>query len=161
MCTYVYPLIIPLLLVGCLSTANGSALVKMGNTTVMCGIKAVSTGIHFPQILFSTQTSHIGRIKFLTLGLCYKLIINSYIVKCIYSQNIPVREARLLLSELRFSCSFSMNCKLSHIILTNTFILTFEKMYKVAISYQFEPVIVNTEGLSKRQTEFKVNLYTI
>eukprot|EP00105_Crassostrea_gigas_P011121 XP_011426662.1 PREDICTED: exosome complex component RRP43 [Crassostrea gigas] len=26
--------------VGCLSTANGSALVKIGNTTVMCGIKA-------------------------------------------------------------------------------------------------------------------------
>ncbi|XP_048774394.1 exosome complex component RRP43-like [Ostrea edulis] len=26
--------------IGCLSTANGSALVKVGNTTVMCGIKA-------------------------------------------------------------------------------------------------------------------------
>lgn len=54
-CEYVnLCVIIPLLLVGCLSTANGSALVKMGNTTVMCGIKAVSTGIHFPQILLST-----------------------------------------------------------------------------------------------------------
>lgn len=39
---------------------------------------------------------------------------------------------------------------MSHIKLTNTFILTFEKMYKVAILYQFKPVIVNTEGLSQR-----------
>ena len=26
---------------GCVTTADGSALLKLGNTTVMCGIKAV------------------------------------------------------------------------------------------------------------------------
>ena len=29
-------------LLGCVTTAEGSALVKLGNTTIMCGIKAVS-----------------------------------------------------------------------------------------------------------------------
>jgi exosome complex RNA-binding protein Rrp42 (RNase PH superfamily) len=29
-------------LIGCVTTAEGSALVKLGNTTIMCGIKAVS-----------------------------------------------------------------------------------------------------------------------
>lgn len=93
-CEYVcLCVIMPLLLVGCLSTANGSALVKMGNTTVMCGIKAVS--IHFPQIFFSTKTSRIGRIKLLTLGVVTSSIVNSYIVRCIFCQGI--HKARILL----------------------------------------------------------------
>jgi len=33
--------------VGCITTAEGSALVKLGNTTIMCGIKVVSTGSEF------------------------------------------------------------------------------------------------------------------
>ena len=37
-----FPIIIIMFFTGSISTAEGSALVKLGNTTVVCGAKAVS-----------------------------------------------------------------------------------------------------------------------
>lgn len=45
---------------GSISTADGSALVKVGNTTVICGIKAVNYHAHVMQLKTASQWIPVG-----------------------------------------------------------------------------------------------------
>ncbi len=60
---------------GSISTADGSALVRMGGTVAICGVKAVSATVHTTHALFLT---YLLSLSVSSLGIGQSLSRNSW-----------------------------------------------------------------------------------